>query len=270
MKYVPQAITCPNCNCNHSGMIITEDIPKTNLVPQINPDGRTDILAQIRCPECNGIIQIAFVFQRQVGDEILYECETQPNKGLQMWLRLVDGNLKSPVFRPVTGNRSPFEQTLDSRCQTIADLLHKWKSPLQPGQDLEEILGEVEDYTKKVSWKEFKARHYVVNICAEDESNNSYVGFSGRFDVVKNKNPQLIDAFLNELIGVAGDKSNQFCENPIGQCAEMHAANRCLNYENAANLPTLRFSIAYTCRHGSSWPKSYCMNCITLFALSND
>ena len=266
MKYVPQQIVCPN---GDHGNIITEDIPRKDLTLQPNQDGGIDIHAQIKCPICQAQFQVLFVHRRQVGNESLFECEIEPNRGLQMWRLIIDGEPKPPVYQPIEGNRSPYEQTIDSWCKTIADLIYLWNNQPQLGQDLVNILGEVVDYTKMDSWKTFKKRHYMVNVCGR-EGSSFYAGFSGKFDVVKKKNQQLSNAFVKKLGSDAEKKSNQFCNNLIGHCAEMHAANLCLNQDSLASLPNLRFSIAYTCRFGSSRPHSYCLNCITLFDLKNE
>lgn len=267
MKYVPQTITCPNCN--RQGRIITEDVPIVDLVLQKNDNGSHTVLAHVECPICNERIDLSFISQGNVGNEVLFECNMPLNGGLQMWRMIVNQKPNPPEFHPNVGNRSKVEQVLDSHCKEIANLFHKWKVQPQQEQQLSRILEEVEDYTKKDSWRKFNYRHYVVNVCGEGGSRAFFRGFSGIFGVVKDKNLQLMNAFGQILGGGVDDKSNQFCKNPIGHCAEMHAANLCLNKVTSLSITDLRISISYTTRLGSSRPRSYCLNCITLFNLRN-
>ena len=265
MKFIPQLITCTHCN--HQGQIITEDIPLKDLVLQLNQEGKAEIIAFVECPKCHVISQIIFVHRRDAGNETLFECIIPPNNGLQMWRWIVNGVPKMPVFQPEEGGRSQCESILDSHCRDVVDHLLEWKNQPQPGQELADLLGEVQDYTKTTSWRAFSKRHFIVNICAKNDSHSFYLGFSGIFSVVKRKNSQLMSAFQHKLGGCAEDKSKQFCKNLIGHCAEMHAANKCMNYESPISLSDLRFSIAYVYRTGM--PRSYCMNCITVFSVRN-
>lgn len=76
-----------------------------------------------------------------------------------------------------------------------------------------------------------------------------------------------MEAMDTKLGGAPEENSKLFCNNPIGHCAEVHAANSFLFYEPKTALKSFRFSIAYLIRFGE--PRSYCMNCIELFDLTN-
>ena len=261
MKFIPQDITCEKCG--HQGKIITEDIHLKDLVIQLNSDtSQSEILAHVKCPSCHQNFDVLFKYKMVSSDETLYECEGQSNKGLKMWVNLKNGEFNTLEYQPST-SRSSMEQQLDQQCEDISDRLIKWKGKTLASQSLSDILGAAEDYTNSVSWKTFRLRHYLAVVCAEAGSQNTYIGYSGNFDTVKIKNQMLIDSFVNRLGGMAESESNQFCDNPIGHCAEMHGANRCLNNETNATLQTMMFSIARICRTGLC--RSYCQNCLTLF-----
>ncbi len=262
MKYVPQSFI--NGTCGYAGEIITEDIPSNKLTVLRNPTGMVQIKVSIECPVCHNRCDLTFEEKRRVGDESLFECVTSPNVGLKMWRRIKDDIAMQPVFQPNNINRTALEKSLDCQCYQIADHMVKWKNEPQPGQQLVDILKEVEDYTQQESWKKFTKRHYMVAMCAVNAQNsNFFKGFSGRFDTVNKKNVDLTNALQHELGGVVESESHLYCNNIIGHCAEVHAANCCMNGNNQASTDQLLFSISYQCR--TARPRSYCMNCITLF-----
>ena len=136
-------------------------------------------------------------------------------------------------------------------------------------KSLADYLGEFDDYTKQIKWKQFKKRQLIVAYCAHDGVLNFYKGYNGVFNTVKVKNKVLNGEFVTKLGGTEENLPKHYCNNKIGHCAEMHAANFCLNAEPKQDTIDLRFSIAYHCR--TAEPRSYCLNCITLFHnISND
>lgn len=143
----------------------------------------------------------------------------------------------------------------------------EWHGVGAPGQSLEQILSRVEDYTKGSSWKNFRKKHLVVAVCGNGMNGNTHHGFSGKFAPVHNKNTDLMNAMRHRLGGAPEGRSNQFCNNLVGHCAEVHATNSYLYYEQQVPLNQLEYSIAYLVRN--AMPRSYCMNCITLFNLRN-
>ena len=262
MKFEPQTLT--NI-CGYSAKIITEDIPSSDLIVSDSANtGKKTIKAILESPICHKKFELIFEEKQQIGAETLFVCENDPNKGLEMWRILIDGKALQPAFIPNSAHRSDFEEYLDNRCFAIADQMVKWKNTPDPSHSLSDILKEVEDYTQSDSWRKFNRRHYMVALCNLDGNvEPPFIGFSGRYDTVKVKNIDLRNAFLQRLGGDGECKSNQYCKNVIGHCAEMHAANRCLNKWQRQSLDSLKFSIAYRCR--TATPRSYCLNCITLF-----
>lgn len=107
----------------------------------------------------------------------------------------------------------------------------------------------------------------MVALCGSFKSDTITRGFSGEFYSVNYKNADLMEAMDTKLGGAPEENSKLFCNNPIGHCAEVHAANSFLFYEPKTALKSFRFSIAYLIRFGE--PRSYCMNCIELFDLTN-
>lgn len=264
--FQPQRIVCPYCH--HSDQIITEDIRESDInVRNRTTNQITELDAQVECPCCHQPFTLLFVLQNEVGGNSLYVCNCRPNIGLQMWKRIDGDHIITPKYDPNNATRVTPLAELDAKNAHIADLMFSWKSTGQPCQDLDTILGQVEDYTKKKSWKKFNKKHFVVVTCAPQcDINNQYVGFNGAFSPVKKKNFNLMNGIQQQLGRKVEEKSNRFCYNKIGHCAEVHAANSCLN-NTQVNIHDLRFSLAYICRTGL--PRSYCMNCITLFGLTN-
>ena len=264
--YQPQGIICEHCG--HHGQIITEDIRLGDLSVVSLPSAPiSQLVAQVECPSCHQKFDLVFTERRRTGVEILYVCDNQPNDGLEMWRRWENGKPKRPVFIPNNVGRDPSEQWLDALCKRTADNIVEWQGCGVPGQSLEQILGRVEDYTKSSSWKNFRKKHLVVAICGNGINGNTHHGFSGKFALVHYKNPDLMNAIQQTLGAEPEDKSNQFCNNRVGHCAEVHATNSYLYYDKQVQLNQLEYSTAYLVRN--AMPRSYCMNCIALFNLRN-
>ena len=273
MKFQPQHITCDVGG--YSSDIITEDIP-TNKLTLIHPSGSKPlrVRARIKCPTCTvaacphpGHFDIEFEQIRTQGPEVLFQAISS-NTGLQMWRLVVNNQAKIPSYYP--GGRTGLEGNLDTQSKSIADAMFKWKGSGVANNDLITVLSQVEDYTKSKSWNAFTKQHFIVATSAIDKPGiqpNNHPGFNGIYANVPNKNAKLQGAFVSQLGDKEGAQSNVFCNNPIGQCAEVHSANGSLNVDAGANLSDLKFSIAYHCR--TSRPRSYCLNCITLFDLNN-
>lgn len=263
--FQPQRIVCPHCQ--QPGYIITEDIRDDNRETRIWKTWQSSLITRIVCSHCSNTFEMTFVPCKKCRDEVLYKCIDNPNAGLYMWKKIVSGNPTLPVYRPHARKRTLFERNLDARCALIAAHTVRWKQGAAVGRSLTEILSRLEDYTKCKTWAQFKRHHLVVDVCSNAGSNEMYEGFSGDFQTVNNKHQDLVRVYRHRLGGEADMDSNQFCQNKIGRCAEVHAANRCLNNDANSNINHLKFSIAYICRTGQ--PRSYCMNCITLFKLRN-
>lgn len=261
--FKPQVVTCENCG--YQAHIITEDIPKDNLsVYRGMSCKQTYIDAKVRCPKCKYMFELMFEEKYSSRGETVFECvNDSKNRGLEMSRMMDNGTPLPPVFRPVAASRTAFEKQLDSEGQNIADKIYRWGKESEGCKTVEEFLGDVEDYTKGMTWKKFKKHHFVLSLCAHDGAQIHYMGFNGKFGNVKLKNKLLIDSFMLYLGGEVEDLSRQFCCNKIGRCAEMHAANSCLNRDQALSIDDLRFSVAYICR--TAMPRSYCLNCVTLF-----
>lgn len=265
MMFQPQRLICPHCW--RPGLIITEDIRDDNRAYRIWMTGLTSLITRIVCPRCSNTFEMTFEPCKSRRDEVLFKCINNPNTGLYMWKNMGSGNPKLPVYRPHARRRTLFERNLDVRCALIAAHTVRWKQGAAVGRSLTEILSSLEDYTKCKTWTQFKRHHLVVDVCSMAGSTEMYEGFSGNFQNVNNKHQDLVRAYRRRLGSDAEMESNQFCQNKIGRCAEVHAANRCLNKVANSDINHLKFSIAYVCRTGQ--PRSYCMNCITLFGLRN-
>ena len=225
------------------------------------------VFAQVKCPSCPNTLLLEFEKVGCAGDDVLFECKTQPNAGLQMWRWMVQEKPRIPNYKPHYAGRSVFEQKLDHQCMEMANGIVKWKNDIAPGSSLSDILSQVEDYTEGVSWRNFKKNHAVVAVCGNGNTSESKHGFNGSFAPVKYKDTLLTNTMTAVLGPVLDEKSSQFCENKVGRCAEVHAANSFLYRGAVENLSLLQFSIAYQIR--DALPRSYCMNCITLFQLNN-
>jgi len=265
MMFQPQRIICP-C-CLRPGLIITEDIRDDNRATRIWKTLHSSLITRIVCPHCSNTFEMTFEPCKSRVDEVLYKCIDYPNAGLYMWKNMGSGNPKLPVYRPHARRRTLLERSLDARCALIAAHTVRWKQGAAVGMSLTEILSRLEDYTKCKTWAQFKKRHLVVDVCSMAGSTKMFEGFSGNFLNVNNRHRDLVRAYRHRLGSDAEMESNQFCQNMIGRCAEVHAANRCLNNDAHSDINHLKFSIAYVCRTGL--PRSYCMNCITLFRLRN-
>lgn len=261
--FQPQNVICPRCGTQHQ--IITEDIPSGNIYMCSIPFASGHRLCvQLECPDCHNRFNLCFIEKSKAANhDTLFECTEQSNVGLQMWKRIEGCSLKIPSYFPNMGNRTAFEKSLDEMALAMVDKIHPWKEQPKPAKTLADYLGEVDDYTKQITWKKFKKRQLIVAFCAHDGGENYYHGFNGLFNTVKVKNQVLEQDFVSKLGGHEEDLPKHYCNNKIGHCAEVHAANSCLNHEPAPNTDDLRFSIAYQCR--TAHPRSYCLNCITLF-----
>lgn len=239
--YQPQGIICEHCG--HHGQIITEDIRLVDLSVVSLPSAPiSQLVAKVECPSCHQKFDLVFTERRRTGVEILYVCGNQPNDGLEMWRRWENGIPKQPVYTPNYAGRNPSEQGLDALCKRTADNLVEWQERGAPGQSLERILSRVEDYTKDSSWKNFRKKHLVVVVCGNGMFGNTHHGFSGKFAPVHYKNPGLMNAMRQNLGAEPEEKSNQFCNNRVGHCAEVHATNSYLYYEQQVPLNQLKYS----------------------------
>lgn len=273
MKFHPQSITC-NCG-GYSSEIITEDIP-TKKIEVLQPTGARPLRlrAHIECPACSvttcphpGHFDIEFEPILRQGPETLFQSISS-NPRLEMWRLVENGRALPPSYHP--GIRSGLERKLDIQSEEIADAVFKWKGAGQAGDDLIQLLRYAEDYTQSESWKKFIERHFIVAVSIVDKPGvlaKEHPGYNGIYSTVPNKNAQLSSAFLSRLGNIEEEFPKLFCHNRIGHCAEVHSANKSLNAEPSAGLSDLKFSIAYNCR--TKRPRSYCLNCITLFNLNN-
>ena len=265
--FQPQNVTCPHCG--RVRQIITEDIPSSRIC--VCRDGFApglNICAKMECPECGLGFYLCFVEKSTSNGETLFECVDEVNIGLQMWKKIDGVKAMIPSFRPNLLNRSAFERILDNNALAMANKIYPWQNQANPARTLADYLGDVEDYTQQVTWKRFKKKHLIVAFCAHDGADHHYRGFNGLFNTVKVKNQVLENGFNTELGGGEETFSKHYCNNKIGHCAEMHAANSCLNAEPTPDMNDMRFSIAYQCR--TAVPRSYCLNCVTLFPNVNN
>ena len=259
--FQPQNVTCLRCGKPHR--IITEDIPSRDIcVGRLPFTPSMCLLAHLCCPECHRMFDVCFVEKTVANNGTLFECEKGVNTGLQMYKR-TESCISIPTYHPNIGARTAFEHILDEKALTEANKIYPWQNQTDPAKTLADYLGEIEDYTKSITWKKFKKGQLIVAFCAHDGVAPYYRGFNGLFNTVKVKNHVLKNAFNEKLFGDEEDYPKHYCNNKIGHCAEMHAANSCLNEMQTENLDDLRFSIAYQCR--TATPRSYCLNCITLF-----
>lgn len=262
MKFQPQIVTCPICGRQHQ--IITEDIPSRLICVCRKPvDHGLRLCTYLECPDCQCLFNLCFDEKPKCSNETLFECTGQMNAGLQMWKRIEGGSIKTPLYQPNVGNRTAFEQKLDGRALAKVNRIYPWQNQTGHAKTLADYLGEVDDYTKQIKWRQFKHGQLIVAYCAHDGKTKSYKGYNSLFNTVKKKNNVLVNEFVTMLGGADEDLPNHYCNNKIGHCAEMHAANSCLNAEPELDTNDLRFSIAYQCR--TAEPRSYCLNCITLF-----
>lgn len=264
--FQPQSITCTHCQ--YQNLIITEDIHVGNLVMASSIITRRPvIIAKVVCPNCYKSIELEFKWKQTVKDEMLFECVNQHNTVLQMWRWMVNDKPLTPQYRPGYNKRTALEQSLDKDCKRIADDIVEWHDKGTQSNSLETILSQVQDYTKGNSWKNFNKKHKVVAVCCNSSTSTTKQGYSGNFAPVHHKNPDLMAAIRGVLQAEPEEKSVLFCNNKVGHCAEVHASNTLLFYEPQYSLHDLKFSIAYLIRN--ALPRSYCMNCITLFQLNN-
>ena len=262
MKFQPQIVTCPICGRQHQ--IITEDIPSRNIYvcrKLVNPGLRLCVL--LECPECYRRFELRFEEKSNFNNETMFECTGCMNAGLQMWKRIEGSSIITPSYQPNVGNRTALEQKLDGKALAKVNRIYPWQNQTDHAKTLADYLGEVDDYTKQIKWRQFKHGQLIVAYCAHDGKTKCYKGYNSLFNTVRVKNEVLSDEFVAKLGGADEDLPNHYCNNKIGHCAEMHAANSCLNAEPELDTNNLRFSIAYQCR--TAEPRSYCLNCITLF-----
>lgn len=266
-KFQPQILECPLCG--HRGYIVTEDIHKGNLtLLQGVTTSHPNICAHIKCPNCPNDFDLIFEWRQTVREEMLFECVSPPNAGLKMWRWMVGGEPRIPQYEYNPHGRSLLEQTLDQQCKMIADEIVGWgNNGGGLGQNLETMLSHAEDYTKGKSWKNFTNKHFMVVVCENCLTGTKKPGYSGKFAPVHFKDSDLMAAINGVLKPNQNNKSVFFCDNPVGNCAEVHATNSLLYYEPLFGLNNFVYSIAYMTRFGL--PRSYCMNCIALFHLNN-
>lgn len=265
--FQPQNVTCPYCL--HQRQIITEDIPARELQLccfYLSPG--IHAWACLECPDCGHRFCLYFMEKTKTKHIILFECLSQGNVGLTMWKEMDGFRFMIPSYSPNVTNRTVFERTLDDKALSEANRIYPWQHQTGHAKTLADYLGEIEDYTKHVTWKKFKKGQLIVAFCAHDGADSYYRGFNGLFKTVKVKNAVLRNEYSSKLEGQEECYSKNYCHNKIGHCAEMHAANLCLNAEPAPDTNDLRFSIAYQCR--TATPRSYCLNCVTLFQNVNN
>ena len=267
MMFQPQNVTCPKCGKQRR--IITEDIPSGNICMCKSPiDHGLRLCAHLQCPDCYERFKLCFCEKTKVNDETLFESAGPLNAGLQMWKKIEGHKIMTSTYHPNVGNRTTLEQMLDDKALAMANKIYPWQSQNDHAKTLADYLGEVDDYTKQIKWKQFKKRQLIVAYCAHDGNTKCYKGFNGIFNTVGKKNNVLKKEFVTKLGGNEENFPNHYCNNKIGHCAEMHAANFCLNAEPKTDTNDMRFSIAYQCR--TAEPRSYCLNCVTLFQNVNN
>lgn len=262
MKFQPQNVTCPLCGNQHP--IITEDIPSVSICMCGSlKDHGLRLCVHLECPDCHHLFKLCFEKKSNVNNETLFESIGILNAGLQIWKRIEGSKIMIPTYHPNIGNRTAFERMLDDKALSMVNRIYPWQNQIDHSKTLADYLGEFDDYTKQIKWKQFKKRQLIVAYCAHDGVLNFYKGYNGVFNTVKVKNKVLNGEFVTKLGGTEENLPKHYCNNKIGHCAEMHAANFCLNAEPKQDTIDLRFSIAYQCR--TAEPRSYCLNCITLF-----
>ncbi len=267
MKFQPQIVTCPLCGMQHQ--IITEDIPSGSIyVCRKKGVQNLRLCVHLECPDCHCLFNLCFDEKTKCKNETLFECTGHMNAGLQMKKRIEGGSKKIPSYQPNAGNRTEFEQELDGKALAMVNRIYPWQNQSDHAKTLADYLGKVDDYTKQIKWRQFKYGQLIVAYCAHDGNTKCYKGFNGLFNTVKRKNDVLLNEFVTMLGGTEENLPNHYCNNKIGHCAEMHAANFCLNAEPKTDTNDIRFSIAYQCR--TAEPRSYCLNCITLFQNVNN
>lgn len=270
MMFKPQNVTCPRCGMQHQ--IITEDINSGNYgdihVCWLHRVHDRHLCIHLKCPDCHDMFYLCFEEMSKVNNVTMFECTGPSNVGLQMWKTIEDGKISVPTYRPNVANRTAFEQILDDKALAMVNRIYPWQNQPNHAKTLADYLGEVDDYTRQVKWKQFKKGQLIVVFCAHDGGINHYKGYNGLFNTVKVKNQVVKNEFAAKLGGDDEDMPKHYCNNKIGHCAEAHAANSCLNAEPAPDTNDLRFSIAYQCR--TAEPRSYCLNCVTLFQNVNN
>lgn len=214
------------------------------------------------------MFDVCFVEKSVTNNLTLFECEKGANTGLQMCKTIERGCISIPTYHPNFGARTAFEHILDDKALAEANKIYPWQNQTDPAKTLADYLGEAEDYTQRIKWKKFKNGQLIVAFCAHDGQENCFRGFNGIFRTVNKKNVVLTNDFVAKLGETEENYAKHYCYNIIGHCAEMHAANSCLNAESTPTTDDLRFSIAYQCR--TATPRSYCLNCITLFQNVNN
>lgn len=116
--YQPQRIIC--AHCGHQGQIITEDIRLGDLSVVSSPSASiSQLVAHVECPSCHQKFDLVFTERRRNGSEVLYVCDNQPNRGLEMWRRWENG-IPSSQFMP---------QTMQAEIRLNKDLMLCAKEP---------------------------------------------------------------------------------------------------------------------------------------------
>ena len=265
--FQPQNVTCAKCGKSHQ--IITEDIPSRDIcVGRLPFTHNMCLWVHLCCPECHCMFDLRFAEKSVTNNGTLFECEKGVNTGLQMCKKIERGSISIPTYHPNIGARTAFEHILDNKALTEVNRIYPWQNQTDPAKTLAGYLGEIDDYTQSIKWKKFKGGQLIVAFCAYDGHPNHFRGFNGIFRTVNKKNTVLTDDFETKLGEIEENCAKHYCYNKIGHCAEMHAANSCLNGEPTPTTDDLRFSIAYQCR--TATPRSYCLNCITLFRNVNN
>ena len=267
MMFKPQNVTCPKCGSQR--LIITEDVHSRNICKCVSPINHSlRLCVYLTCPDCYNQFKLCFDERSKSNNGTLFESTGRMNAGLQMWKRIDGCSKKTPAYHPNVANRTAFEQILDDKALATVNRIYPWQCQVDHAKTLADYLGEVDDYTRQVKWKQFKKGQLIVAFCAHDGGTRYFKGFNGLFKTVKVKNLVLKNEFAAKLGGNEEDLPKHYCNNKIGHCAEAHAANSCLNSEPAPDTNDLRFSIAYQCR--TAEPRSYCLNCVTLFQNVNN
>lgn len=103
----------------------------------------------------------------------------------------------------------------------------------------------------------------MVSVCSEKSRNaKTHCACSGT-PIAKYFMPTL-RRLLTQQLGTISQKSTiTKCENIIGQCAEVHAANKLLKKQQTYPISDIVFSVPIRPRTGEK--KQYCINCQTIF-----
>ena len=177
--FQPQNVTCPKCGNQHQ--IITEDIPSWNIdVCRLSFTPGLCLFVYLKCPDCYCRFNLCFIEKSKVNSETLFESIGHLNAGLQMWKKIEGHKIMIPTYHPNVGNRTAFESMLDDMALAMANKIYPWQDQAKPAKTLADYLGEVDDYTKRISWKNLNNKPLIVAYCAHDCFYQYYRGTAQR------------------------------------------------------------------------------------------